>query len=67
MRVTQPPGWLPTVGDQVIYADGVYDIAAVNDDLLTLEGVADWQSRRCRVRVTVLASDVTVRAWQREQ
>lgn len=62
-----PPNWLPTVGDRVRWAEAEYDVAAVNGDLLTLEGVVDWHNRTCRVRCTVLASDIRyVRSWQRE-
>ena len=53
-----------TIGQRVTYANGLYVVAAVDGDLLTLDGVADAQ-RSCRERVTVLASDVTVLPSQR--
>lgn len=50
-----------SVGDRVVYAGGLYTVAAVNGDLLTLDGLAvlmDGRYGRCRARVTVLAGDV---------
>jgi len=50
-----------SVGDRVVYAGGLYTVAAVNGDLLTLDGVTvllGGRYGRCRPRVTVLAGDV---------
>jgi hypothetical protein len=55
------------VGDVVRYCDGVYEVRAVNDDLLTLAGVAVLVDRGfgiCREACTVLASDVVLIAEQ---
>lgn len=54
------------VGSIVWYAEAPYEVAAVNGDLLTLDGVslisyepgAGYRGD-CRPRVTVLAGDVT--------
>lgn len=50
------------VGERVRYAEGAYEVARVNADLLVLVGVATWDARgrygRCREPITVLASDV---------